>query len=126
MSRLHIGIFLLIFLLLAGIGVAWLMPRFHMPISQKFFRAAELCAQGQGGEAIEQFHEAQTLWEKYRTFTASVCDHQPQHDIDALIAEAVYWGSTEVWDEFGACCSRLALMTKELSKLHGLNLSQLL
>ena len=126
MSRLYIGILLLVFLLVAGIVVSLLMPRYHLPVAEKLYLAAELCARGKTEAATVAFAQAQMLWEKHRSFTSSVCDHEPQDDIDALLAMAAYRARTGQWEEFGACCARLAVMTEDMSKLHGLSFSQIL
>lgn len=124
--RLWIGIFLLVFLLLLGIGASVLMPRFHDPIAAGLQNAADLCAAGDSGKAYEVFLAARARWERYHAFTESVCDHQPQDAMDALFAATDHQGKAGQWEDFGAGCAQLAAMAKELRELHGLSLSQIL
>lgn len=126
MTRLWIGAGLLVLLLMIGIVTSLLMPMFHLPVAENLHLAAVYTREGDMERAAASFREAQAIWEEHRTFTASVCDHEPQDAMDALFGETEQRLLAGDYVSFGAGCAKLSVMAEDISRLHGLSLSQLL
>ena len=126
MKRMWVGLCLLLVLLMLGITTSILMPALHLPVAEDLHLASRCALSGDTRQAVSAFRSARQRWEKYRDITASVCDHQPQDDMDALFAEIAFRAETGQWAEFGAGCARLAVMAEDMAKLHGISLPQIL
>lgn len=121
MNRLWLGVAILLLVLAAGLGVAWGLTAAQGPISEALTQAAALAQEDQWQEAAALSEEAQGRWERFWHLSASVADHGPMEEIDALFSELAVCREEADTQEFALRCARLSRLVRAMSDAHRLS-----
>ena len=120
MSRLWIGIALLVILPVAGIGILWGNVAFFGSLSQEV-ADCETAALSENWTLTAQKTDAcREKWEKYSHFWASVTDHAPIEQVNALFSQLKLYEQRQETVEFAACCRALAAELEAIRESHSL------
>ena len=118
MKRLWLGIGVLAVLLVTGILITTGMHRICMPISQTLEQAAQT---KDWAQAVTLSTQARSHWERWRQLSASVIDHEPMEEIDALYhALEIYTQYADAL-RFSETCAQLAAMTEAIAESQSVN-----
>ena len=118
MKRIWIGIGLLLGLLAAGILVAEGMEDAHLAASGQMRQASRLALADNWEQAEALTHQARQSWEKKWVFTASLADHEPMDEIDALFAQLMVYAERRRAAEYSAAAMRLACLLESMGRSH--------
>lgn len=121
MLRCRFGVVLLLALLAAGLLTQYEMNRLPEPIVTLVRTAAAHAEAGDYPAAAASAASAEALWQKNRTFTASLADHAPLEDIDSLFAQLPAYASAGD-PTFSALCAELILRLKAVAEAHTLKI----
>ncbi len=102
------GIALLVALLLAGLLVSWFVSRQQEALSQTLSDSSWLALSGQLENARKKADAARKEWEQNWKWLASVADHGPMEEIDALFEDLTVYGASGDQAEFARTCGQLA------------------
>lgn len=118
MVRGWFGVGILIVFLALGFVTAFVMDDAHLPTEELLSQAAEKAVAGdfEGGVALGM--EAKSRWERHWNGTATVADHAPMDDVDALFAEMEIYAKTQEKPHFAACCLELAQRVRAVAGAH--------
>ena len=108
MGRGWFGLGILIFFLALGIVTAGAMENAHTPTQKLLQQAADMALEGNFHDAIPLAMEAKGRWERHWNGTASVADHSPMDEVDALFGELEIYAKAEEQPHFAAVCQELA------------------
>lgn len=120
MRRSWIGFFLLLALLAAGALATWSMGEIHEPISRELEQAAESCLNKNWGMAAFHTAQARREWEKWQLLRATLTDHDPTEEIDALFATLEVYGSCREELAFAALSREMAEKIEAIGDAHSL------
>lgn len=120
MKRSWIGFFLLLVLLGTGVLATWAMAEIHEPISEELQLAAEGSLEDNWGKAAFHTVQARKAWEKWRLLRASLTDHDPTEEIDALFRALEVYGTCREEVAFAALCREMAQKIEAIGQAHGL------
>ena len=120
MSRMYIGIVLLLFLLVAGILLAFVFDFIHTPLSDTLYAAAEAALADDWPKATALMTQASEEWDKLRHFTATLADHEPLEQTDALFARLRVLSAARERVDFAAACVELAQQATALAQSQAL------
>lgn len=126
MKRAVIGVFLMLFLLAAGIFSQWGMETLHNPIARDLTAAAEAAEQQDWAKAEAAGQSAQRGWRRSWMVDAALADHTPMEDIDSLFARAAVYLRQRDDVEYAAACRELARRIHAMSQAHVLSWRNLL
>ena len=126
MSRIYIGIGILLVLLVLCSLSSFLIPRIHLDISQQLEQAALSAQQGNWPQASQLANRAMLAWEQAHGLTTVAADHEPTDEIDALFAELKLYAALEDTAVFAATALHLARLTAALGSSHSFSLWNLL
>lgn len=115
MTRLWIGIGLLLVLLAAGIWLCAGLSPFHEDLADDLDRAAELANAGDWEKAHAIAESARKEWLERQKLTAAFIDHEPLERAQALFAEMELM-KPEQYREFAAVCVHLAQTCRGISE----------
>jgi hypothetical protein len=118
MVRGWIGAAILAVFLALGFATASAMENAHYPTQQLLEQAAEATLSGDFEQGVKLGAEAKQQWQHHRNGTATVADHSPMDDVDALFAEMEIYASTEEKPHFAACCLELSRRLKAIAEAH--------
>ncbi len=118
MVRGWLGVGILIVFLVAGFVTAGVMDHAHIPTEKLLAQAAEKTLNGSFEEAVTLGLEAKNRWDKHWNGTATVADHSPMDDIDALFAEMEIYARTEEKPHFAAVCRELSQRIQAMAGAH--------
>lgn len=118
MARGWIGCGILAVFLALGLAVSWVMDQAHTPTETLLEQAAEKTLQGDFEEATKLGIQAKNRWEKQWNGTATVADHSPMDDVDALFGEMEIYARTGEAPHFAACCQELARRVQAVAEAH--------
>ena len=118
MVRGWLGFGILVFFLILGFVVAGAMDNAHIPTEQLLSQAAEKVLDGDFEGAVALGFEAKTRWDKHWNGTATVADHSPMDDVDALFAEMEIYAKTEERPHFAAVCKELSQRIQAVAEAH--------
>ena len=118
MNRLWLGLGILVVALAVGLGVTWGLGQVQEPISRDLSQAAVCARQENWPQAVALADQARERWERHWHFGASVTDHEPMEEIDALFAELEVWQERRDPEEFGSRCARLSRLTMAIADAH--------
>ena len=119
-GRFILGIALLILLFLAGLGAWFGTASLNRPIRQALENAVEEAAAERWDAAVALAECAKNRWQTYRALTASIADHTPMDEIDALFASIHTYARLEQKEEFAATCAQLAQRIQSMEDVHRL------
>lgn len=118
MKRIYIGIILLIVLLAAGIWIAKVAEKTHAPGASDLEQASHLALEGNWDKAEALTGRARESWQKKWRFTASVSDHEPMDEIDALFARLCIYARNGDNAEYAAVCAELSRRLEAMAQTH--------
>ena len=118
MVRGWIGLAILVVFLILGFVTTGVMDHAHLPTENLLSQAAEKTLQGDFTEAVALAAEAKQRWEDHWNGTATVADHSPMDDVDALFAEMEVYAQTEEKPHFAACCLELSQRIQAVAEAH--------
>lgn len=118
MARGWLGVGLLAVFLVLGFVVAVAMDNAHLPTGELLEQAAEKTLSGDFEGGIALGLEAKARWERQWAGTATVADHSPMDDVDALFAELEIYAKTEEKPHFAACCKELSQRIRAMAGAH--------
>ena len=118
MGRGWFGAGLLVLFLILGLVVSGITDKAHIPTGDLLRQAAEkaLAEDMEGGVTLGT--AAKKRWERQWFLTASIADHSPMDEIDALFAEMEIYGRTGEAPHFAACCQELAQRLESVADAH--------
>ena len=118
MGRGWFGLAILIIFLILGFVTATIMDNAHLPTESLLAQAAEKTLSGNFEEAVALGREAKNRWDKHWNGTATVADHSPMDDVDALFAEMEIYAATEEKPHFAAVCKELSQRIQAMAGAH--------
>lgn len=116
MKRIYLGIGLLVALLLAGMGIAGAAEKAHAPAAADLEHASRLVLEGNWDKSEALHKRARDIWQQKWRLTASVSDHAPMDEIDALFAELVVHARLRDASGYAAVCAELAERLNAMSQ----------
>ena len=120
MTRLWIGIGLLLALLAAGIWLYMGLSPFHEELAVNLDRAAELAMEGDWENAQAIAESSRKVWQSRQKLTAAFIDHEPLERAQALFSEMALM-KPEQYREFSSVCVHLAQTCRSISEPLKLN-----
>ena len=118
MVRGWLGVGILVAFLLLGIVAAVCMDNAHLSTGQLLEQAAEKTLAGDFDGAVVLGMEAKNRWKQGWNATATLADHSPMDDVDALFAEMEIYAKTEEKPHFAAVCKELAQKIEAVAEAH--------
>ena len=118
MIRGWFGLGLLVLFLILGFVATMVMDNAHLPTEQLLAQAAEKALDGDFEGAVALGFEAKSRWERHWNGTATVADHSPMDDVDALFAEMDIYAATEEKPHFAAVCKELSQRIHAMAEAH--------
>ncbi len=118
MVRGWLGAGILAALLALGILTSAAMADVHRPTGQLLEQAAETTLEGDFSAGVELGMAAKKRWEKSWKVTASVADHSPMDDVDALFGEMEVYARAGEAPHFAACCKELSQRLRAVADAH--------
>ena len=118
MGRGWFGLAILIVFLILGFVTAGVMDNAHLPTESLLAQAAEKTLSGNFEEAVALGQQAKNRWDKHWNGTATVADHSPMDDVDALFAEIEIYAATEEKPHFAAVCKELSQRIQAMAGAH--------
>lgn len=118
MARGWLGLGILLAFLALGFATAAVMNDAHDPTEALLTQAAEKALAGEFEEAVTLAKEAKNRWESHWNGTATVADHGPMDDVDALFAEMEIYAKAEEKPHFAAVCKELSRRIRAVAEAH--------
>ena len=118
MTRGWFGLGILILFLLWGFVTGAAMDNAHTPTEKLLAQAAEKVLNGNFEEAVALASEAKSRWDSHWDATATVADHSPMDEVDALFAEMEIYAKTREAPHFAACCKELSQRLQTFADAH--------
>ena len=118
MARGWLGVGLLVVFLALGFVTTAVVDNAHLPTGELLEQAAEKTLSGDFEEGVALGLEAKARWERHWNGTATVADHSPMDDVDALFAEMEIYAKTEEKPHFAACCKELSKRVQAMADAH--------
>lgn len=118
MARGWFGFGILALFLLLGFVTGITMDNAHNPTQKLLSQAAELTLTGDFEEAVALGMQAKAQWERHWNATASVADHSPMEEVDALFSEMEIYAKAEEKPHFAAVCKELSQRIQSFANAH--------
>ena len=118
MARGWFGLAILVVFLILGFVTTGVMNNAHLPTEKLLAQAAEKTLNGEFEEAVALGQQAKLRWDKHWNGTATVADHSPMDDVDALFSEMEIYARTGEEPHFAACCRELARRIHAVADAH--------
>lgn len=118
MARGWLGIGILIAFLALGFVTAGAMDNAHLPTEKLLAQAAEKTLNGNFEEAVSLGLQAKSRWDRHWNGTATVADHAPMDDVDALFAEMEIFAKTGEEPHFASVCKELSRRIQAVAGAH--------
>lgn len=118
MGRGWLGIGILVLFLALGMVISSAADNAHLETAQLLAQAAEKAVgeEFEAGTALGL--QAKARWERHWDLTASIADHSPMDEVDALFAEMEIYARTGEEPHFAACCKELSLRIEAVADAH--------
>ncbi len=118
MVRGWLGVGILVAFLVLGLVTMVVMDNDHLPTGELLEQAAEKTLAGSFEEAVSLGMEAKARWERSWKGTATVADHSPMDDVDALFGEMEIYARAGEEPHFAACCQELSQRIQAMASAH--------
>ena len=118
MGRLYLGAGLLAALLALGAWTSGTMTQVHQEMAGQLEQAAQAAQESNWGEAQRRAEAAGSLWAERRHGVASLADHTPMDEIDALFARLTVLAQEKDYGECAPECRELAVRLKAMGEAH--------
>ena len=116
MNRMWFGLLVLVLVAAFGLTVTWGMARFCQPMTQQLAQASDAALAGDWEEAQALAEKARTRWRQYRPLAATVTDHSPMEEAEALFATLEVYSREGQCLAFAQCCAQLASQLKAMGE----------
>ena len=120
MSRLWIGIGLLVVLLAMGIGLLWGSRVFFEDFTAEIQQAGELALAGNWADAEKKAESCRKKWDRYHRFWASFTDHEPIEQMENLFSQLDVYRVRRLEVDFATVCRNLAHVAEAIDESHNL------
>ncbi len=114
MKRMWIGVGLLAVVLISGIWTGNRMIQTHLPCADDLENSAACAMAEDWAGAGKLAAQARNTWQKNRKVSASVTDHEPMDEIDAIFEELEVYRAREETAAYSAGCMYLAEQLRDL------------
>ena len=118
MARGWFGAGILVLFLILGLVVSVNMDNSHLPTGALLEQAADQTLNGEFAQGVALGMEAKARWERQWNGTATVADHSPMDDVDALFAELEVYAKAGEEPHFAACCLELSKRLQAVADAH--------
>ena len=118
MVRGWLGVGILVVFFALGLVTMVVMDNDHLPTGELLEQAAEKTLAGSFEEAVSLGMEAKARWERSWNGTATVADHSPMDDVDALFGEMEIYARAGEEPHFAACCQELSQRIQAMAGAH--------
>lgn len=118
MKRGWFGAGLLVVFLVLGLVVSSLACKAHLPTGRLLEQAAEKTLAGDFETGVSLGMQARKRWQEQWNGTASIADHSPMDEVDALFAEMEIYARAGEQPHFAACCKELAQRLEAIADAH--------
>ena len=118
MVRGWLGAGILALFLILSLVTGELMDNAHAPTGELLDSAAEKALDGEFDTAVALGLAAKERWDRQWNGTATVADHSPMDDMDALFGEMEIYARTGEEPHFAACCRELARRVNAMADAH--------
>lgn len=125
MTRFRIGLLILALLLASGIWSRSRTAAIHQPIAQAMEQAAAQALAGSWEAAMQTTARAEADWQRSRTFTAAITDHDPMEEIECLLAQLPAMAATHNRSAYAATCATVSHRLHSLAESQALTLGSL-
>ena len=119
MTRLWIGVGLLLVLLLGSIALWGRIVPFHEALAEDLDAAAELATAGNWEQAQKLAFSAQNRWKQHQNSIAAVTDHEPMEQMHALFRELGLLDASRRVD-FACICVQIAQTARAIGETQSL------
>ncbi len=116
MRRMYVGLGLLAVLLAMGIWLTTLFVGLHEPVTAVLEQAQEAALAGDWAKASALVHQVHEDWKEFRQFAATVADHEPLEEMDAMFCRLKAECRMQQADEFAADCGELARLADAMAE----------
>lgn len=116
MKRFWLGLGILLSLTVLGIVATVGSQRICSPISKDLLLASQTALDGDWGRAEAFAEAAGKRWNTYRNLTASVINHEPMEEIEALFHSLQVYSQQKDALCFADCCRRLSSLTSAIGE----------
>lgn len=120
MKRMWIGIGILIFLLIAGIGVLVASQSFFSTLAEDLEQAGAFALEEKWDKAWEKAEKSHSQWEKCRRFWAASTDHEPVEEVQNLFSQLEVYAREGMGTDFAAICKHIAHLAEAIDESHNL------
>ena len=120
MSRLWIGVGLLVILLALGLTMLFVSRDFHEEFSTGLEEAGQFAMAGNWTAAEKQLAKSREKWQNYRRFWASFTDHEPVEQVQNLFSQLELFQARRLDVEFASACYALAELSEAIDESHSL------
>ena len=118
MIRGWFGLGILLVFLVLGFVTAGVVDHAHLPTEELLAQAAEKVLDGDFEAGVALGKEAKSRWDRHWNGTATVADHSPMDDIDALFAEMEVYAQAKEEPHFATCCQELSQRIQAVAGAH--------
>ena len=119
MTRLWIGVGLLLILLAGSIALWFGIVPFHEKLAEELDQAAVLAAEGDWVQAQKLAFTAQKRWQRHKDSIAAVADHEPIEQMHALFRELRLLSASQAGD-FACVCVHLSETARAIGETQSL------
>lgn len=116
MSRLWIGVAILVILLSLGLSAALATDRFQADVSLALVAAGDAAAAGEWHRAETHFFQAEAIWRRHRSLNAAITDHAPMEEIDRFFLQGTVYLEERSRKDFRACCRALSCLVEAVAE----------
>ncbi len=120
MSRLWIGIGLLVILLAMSIGLLWGSKVFFEDFSENMEQAGALALAGNWAEAEKKVQHSRARWERWRYFWSAFTDHEPVEQMQNLFSQLDVFRQRQLEIDFATVCRNLVHVADAIDESHSL------
>ena len=118
MGRGWFGAAILTVFLAIGFVTSSAVENAHHPTEILLEQAAEAAISGDFAQGVSLGMEAKRQWQDHWNGTATVADHSPMDEVDALFAEMEVYAKTGEAPHFAACCKELSQRLQAVADAH--------
>lgn len=121
MTRTWIGVGILVLLLGIGIFFTFYTANTQDQVAQILAESRDAAAVGQWEKAAGKCYQARTFWKKHQKITATVVDHEPMEEAEALFAQLEVYLKAQDPVGYCSCCAALEVFTRAIGESHSVS-----
>ena len=120
MKRGWLGFVILLVFLAFGFWSSQTVDKIYLPITKQLEQAADLALSGNLDSGASLAADAEATWHHYWRKTASLSNHAPMDEIDALFSRLQTFAKAGSRTEFAANCAQLSSLVEACAEAHRL------